>query len=183
MRTLIVIANPSLKSFSFEILQTVKIYLENLNHNVTVLDLYREKPQQQFYTHDNLDLVTYYQNLIYKADELIFIHPIYWCAPPAILKNFLEQNFREGFAYKYDSDNSYKPLLLGKNIRLIITSNESEKVYEGIGLPFKVVWDEFSIGTGMEIKDLIHIGDMKTNHNKRNKILKDITKRLEKWEL
>jgi len=45
----------------------------------------------------NLDI----QKKIKKADQLIFIYPVWWYSPPAILKGFLDRILTSPFAYKY----------------------------------------------------------------------------------
>ncbi len=176
MRNLIIIANPSLNSFSFKILQLLEKELNSLGERFEILDLYRCKPKQEFYTHNEDDSIKYFQNKIAKAKNLIFLHPLYWCSVPAILKNFLEQNFREGFAYKYEKEDNYIPLLKEKSMIIIITSNESTKGYEEVGNPYKTFWNEFSLGTGINIKKFIHIGNMRGNRDERDSILKDLGK-------
>ena len=177
-KRLIIIANPDLKSFSFKILDVLENTLRNDKVKYDVLDLYRNKHQQEFYTHKKNKSIKYFQELITNSDELIFIHPTYWCGAPAILKNFLDINFNEGFAYRY-VDDIYEPLLNNKSMRLIVTSNESEEVYNELGNPFLVAWKEFALGTGMEFEGVTHIGDMRNNKGNREEILDKLKKKFE----
>jgi NAD(P)H dehydrogenase (quinone) len=178
MKNLIIIANPNLNSFSFKIFNQLKKVLTSLGQEYEILDLYRCKPQQEFYTHQEDDSVKYFQSKISEANNLIFIHPLYWCSVPAILKNFLDQNFREGFAYKYEKEDKYIPLLKEKSMMIIVTSNESTEGYEEVGNPYKIFWDEFSYGTGIKLERLIHIGNMRGNIKERDDILEDLEQKL-----
>jgi putative NADPH-quinone reductase len=178
MKKLIVIANPVLDSFSFKILNQLEKVLTSLDQEYEILDLYRCKPQQEFYTHQEDDSIKYFQSKISEANNLIFVHPLYWCSVPAILKNFLDQNFREGFAYKYGKEEKYIPLLKEKSMIIIITSNESTEGYKEVGNPYKIFWDEFSFGTGIKLEKLIHIGNMRGNSEERDDILKDLGEEL-----
>ena len=180
MIKLIVIANPNPESFSFKILELLESSLREAKKQYDVLDLYRLKPQQKFYTHRENKSIDIIQNKITKAHEIIFIHPIYWCGPPAILKNFLDVNFRKGFAYRY-KDDVYEPLLTNKSMRLIVTSNESEEIYKEIGNPFLVAWKEFALGTGIELKGMIHIGNMRNNKGNRREILNKLKSKFESF--
>lgn len=47
------------------------------------------------------ELVGKYQGKIAKSGRLIFIFPIWWYAPPAILKGFFDRAFTPGFAYNF----------------------------------------------------------------------------------
>lgn len=66
------------------------------------------------------------QKLITWADHLVFVYPIWWATPPAMMKLFLELVLTSGFAYKYKAPiygviPSWDKLLSGKSARLIAT--------------------------------------------------------------
>jgi len=42
------------------------------------------------------------QKKMSKADEYIFIFPVWWGGMPAILKNFFDTNLSSGFAFEYE---------------------------------------------------------------------------------
>ncbi|VVB56944.1 Glutathione-regulated potassium-efflux system ancillary protein KefF [uncultured archaeon] len=46
-------------------------------------------------------LVAKYQQLITKAERLIFIYPVWWYGAPAMLKGFFDRVFTPGFAYNF----------------------------------------------------------------------------------
>lgn len=64
------------------------------------------------------------QRLIKWASHLVFVYPVWWSAPPALLKGFLDRVFLPDFAFKYRENNSnFDKLLKGRSARMILTSN------------------------------------------------------------
>ena len=63
------------------------------------------------------------QQAILRADHLVIIHPLWLGSMPALLKGFLEQVFRPGFAFgKPDKPGRPGPKLLkGRSARVIVT--------------------------------------------------------------
>lgn len=61
------------------------------------------------------------QALIKAADHLVFIHPLWLGEMPALLKAFLEQTARPGFAYDIKKPPFRNGLLAGKSARVVIT--------------------------------------------------------------
>jgi len=66
------------------------------------------------------DTLVHAQTVCASADHLVLIYPLWLGTMPALLKGFLEQVFRPGFALAY-GDGLPKPLLSGKSARIIIT--------------------------------------------------------------
>ncbi|MFN7024347.1 MAG: NAD(P)H-dependent oxidoreductase [Pseudorhizobium sp.] len=61
------------------------------------------------------------QALIGAADHLVFVHPLWLGEMPALLKAFLEQVARPGFAYDIKKPPFRNGLLSGKSARVVIT--------------------------------------------------------------
>lgn len=61
------------------------------------------------------------QDMISQADHLVLLYPLWMGTMPALLKGFLEQLFRPGFAISQETDKMPKKLLKGKSARIIIT--------------------------------------------------------------
>jgi len=63
------------------------------------------------------------QQAIARADHLVIIHPLWLGSMPALLKGFLEQVFRPGFAFgkPRKSGRPGAKLLKGKSARVIVT--------------------------------------------------------------
>jgi putative NADPH-quinone reductase len=61
------------------------------------------------------------QDAILWADHLVIIYPLWQGGPPALLKVFLEQVFRYGFALSAPGSAKMEGLLKGRSARVIVT--------------------------------------------------------------
>lgn len=99
MNVLIIYAHPNPSSFNGAILEHVQKGLEETNHSVTLLDLYKEQFDPVLVFNEekkrrdllNEEETKRYRELVQKADILLFIYPIWWWGMPAILKGFIDQ--------------------------------------------------------------------------------------------
>ena len=70
------------------------------------------------------------QDSIQNADHLVLIFPLWLCDVPALLKGFLEQVLRPGFAYTGAMDRGhFRKLLKGKSAHIIVTMGMPAIVY------------------------------------------------------
>lgn len=69
------------------------------------------------------------QATIAWADHLVFIYPLWLGSMPALLKGFLEQALRPGFAIKPNERTLRSGLLTGKSARIVITMGMPAAVY------------------------------------------------------
>jgi len=120
---LIIVANPKEQSLSFSIAKHYKEIAKNRGDNVEIIDLYRQKHQQPFFTNEALPTPQkeYFQSKISWADELVFVFPYWWGSMPAILKNFIDWNFSSEFAFEYVNSRP-KGLLTGKSVKIFTTT-------------------------------------------------------------
>jgi putative NADPH-quinone reductase len=97
-------------------------------HEVTVLpvaqiDFPLLRTKDEFNAGEPLEAIRQCQQAIAAADHLVIIHPLWLGSMPALLKGFLEQVFRPGFAF----GKPVKPgrpgakLLKGKSARVVVT--------------------------------------------------------------
>jgi NAD(P)H dehydrogenase (quinone) len=144
-KTLIITAHPSSKGFTHAIAEVIKEQREKIGNEVEILDLYKTNLKQDFLNFENVREIptdpvqTDIQNKITNASELVFIHPLWWVAPPAILKNFLDQNLTSRFAYRY-IDGKRVGLLKGKTASVYITCDGPLLIYMLLGFPFATIW-------------------------------------------
>lgn len=62
------------------------------------------------------------QEMIRRAEHLVFVYPTWWATMPALLKGFLDRVFLPGFAFKYRENSPFwDKLLTGRTARLIVT--------------------------------------------------------------
>jgi putative NADPH-quinone reductase len=79
------------------------------------------------------DSIKQAQDLIRWADHLAIFYPLWLGSMPALLKGFLEQTFRPGFAFEYQkSGGMANKLLTGKSARIIVTMGMPAMVYQWI---------------------------------------------------
>jgi NAD(P)H dehydrogenase (quinone) len=182
MYTLIIKAHPSSKGFTHIIADTYSKARIEAGHTCEIIDLYKETRQDYlvFEDHhdqrvDQVELRTQMQERITKADELVFIHPMWWGIMPAIMKNWIDVNFTPGFSHKYENHKPI-PLLKGKTARVFLTSDAPAYLYLLIGLPYKSIWSIITFGfVGIKTSSITLFGDMRDrSENKISKILKKV---------
>ena len=67
---------------------------------------------------------------IKKADHLVWIHPVWWGALPAMMKGFIDRLFLPGIAYQYRENSIWwDKLLTGKTARIITTLDQPAWYY------------------------------------------------------
>ncbi|RJE77171.1 hypothetical protein BGP78_09730 [Pseudoalteromonas sp. MSK9-3] len=124
---LIIVANPKLASLSFGIAKKYQSLCQDKGYKVELIDLYREEHQQPFFTFEKYSKVektpamSYFQEKINNADEIVFVFPFWWGSMPAILKNFIDWNFAVNFAFKY-TNRAPIGLLKGKDVKVFTTN-------------------------------------------------------------
>ena len=128
MKKLIIIAQPSKKWFLWELALEYKKQSKLIWDKIEVLDLYNKKNFQPNLEFQNMKVLNKdpnrekFQKKIKRADELVFIFPIWWGNMPAILKNFIDTNFEAGFAYKFQKWSAIPKKLLKWKTASIYTS-------------------------------------------------------------
>jgi len=72
--------------------------------------------------------VTAAQEAIRWAEHLVIVYPLWLGMMPALLKGFLEQVFRPGFAHRTDA-RGWEALLGGRSARIVVTMGMPALVY------------------------------------------------------
>lgn len=158
MKTLIVTAHPSSKGFTHQIAEAYKRGRVAKGHEVEILDLYKAPKQDFLRYEEKSDLAASdplrdeMQKKIADAEHIVFVHPLWWVAPPAILKNFIDVNFAARFAFRYINGKKVG-LLKGKSTSVFITCDGPWWIYWLIAKPFYTIW-RFGIleYCGMKVK-------------------------------
>ncbi|QZT36099.1 NAD(P)H-dependent oxidoreductase [Halosquirtibacter xylanolyticus] len=134
MRNLIIYTHFNNESFTKAVVTKMEQELLNAKQEVELIDLYKDKfnpvlDLQDFnYSFNGGDIpkdVKAYQETISKADNLIFVFPLWWWQMPAILKGFFDKVFTQGFAFEYTSEGP-KGLLKEKKIDIVINTGSNE---------------------------------------------------------
>ena len=129
MRTLIVLGHPDKQSFCASLADSYERGAKEKGGDVeriNLIDLRFDPILRNGYRKiQNLesDLVEA-QRLIKWANHIVFVYPIWWSAPPALLKGFIDRVFLPNFAFKYrENSTNWDKLLTGRSARLILTSD------------------------------------------------------------
>ncbi len=107
MRKLVITAHPNPQGFTHKMAQRFIETSERHGHECFLMNLYDEKRRQEYLMLDHMNKPIpdhtreEIQQKITRADELVFIFPLWNFDAPAILKNWIDVNFSSGFAYRY----------------------------------------------------------------------------------
>ncbi|WP_379156483.1 NAD(P)H-dependent oxidoreductase [Paenibacillus sp. sgz5001063] len=126
MNILVIYTHPNHQSLSYAFLQEV---LRGSRENakvaeIQVLDLYEEgfdpvlvfgEHKRRRDMHTDPALAKYREQLQW-ADQIVFVYPIWWGRPPAMLLGYIDQMFASGFAYKDKGGLLPEGLLKGKTV-------------------------------------------------------------------
>ena len=114
------------------------------------------------------------QKLVAWSDHLVFVYPIWWATPPALLKVFFEIIFEPGFAYQYKKSTGIAPkwdkLLLNKSARVITTMDSPPWYYKWFGgdPAFKMMKDILNF-CGIKPVYKNYFGSVKSSSEKQKK--------------
>ncbi|CAM3600841.1 NAD(P)H-dependent oxidoreductase [Erysipelothrix urinaevulpis] len=132
MKSLIVYAHPWDGSFNQHVLLETKKILESRGDNIDIIDLYKDGFNPVL---DQADLKVFgqgnyadpiaedYANRLKQADNVIFVFPIWWYGPPAILKGFFDKVFLKNHTYKQNDKGEMTGILTGKKAIALTTAN------------------------------------------------------------
>jgi NAD(P)H dehydrogenase (quinone) len=142
MKVLVVYAHPNPQSFNHAILESFTDGLKKAGHSCEVSDLYAAGFDACFKSPDFAQFsggkmpadVVREQQKVAGADAMAFIYPVWWWAPPAILKGWYDRVLAAGFAYGEDEQGKPVGLLKHKKVVLITTTLGEEESYQGTGI-------------------------------------------------
>jgi NAD(P)H dehydrogenase (quinone) len=169
MKHLLVLAHPRLESFTHRVAATYTQAVQALGHEVVLRDLYamrfdpvadadegRTRPQGE----PAPDVRVEMDHLV-AADVVTFVSPVWWIAPPAILKGWLDRVLRGGgFAYGYGPTGP-RGSLLGKRSLVFTSSGSTQREFVDSRKldAIRVMW---GVGTvefcGMALLEHLHFG-------------------------
>jgi len=135
---LVVLGHPSLNSLNRKIADS---YFDGAKKNFQVKKLYLPEIKFDPVLHEGYNKVQDLEKDLVKAQELIkwanhlvFVYPIWWLNPPAILKGFIDRVFLPGFAFKYKEKSPYPVRYLkGKSASVINTVGGPRILYILLG--------------------------------------------------
>ncbi|MBI2045700.1 NAD(P)H-dependent oxidoreductase [Candidatus Pacearchaeota archaeon] len=185
-KILVIMGHPSKNSFSRALadyyiegagknFEVKSIFLSDIKFNPILIDGYSEKQKLE---PDLIDA----QEKIKWAEHILIIYPIWWTAPPAILKGFIERVFLPGFAFRYEKGGKVNKLLNGKTASLIMTTGGRRLWYFLFGW---IMNKPMSIGTlgfcGIKTKKQLFISEVrKVEYERANRIFRNLRRLGEK---
>lgn len=131
LNVLVIYTYPNHKSLNYAFLQSVmKGSNENSNiSEVQVVDLYEEgfnpllvfnEEKRRRDMHKDPSVERYRKQIMW-ADKLVFIYPIWWGRPPAMLLGYVDRVFASKFAYRNKQGLLPEGLLKGKTVVCVST--------------------------------------------------------------
>ncbi len=117
MKTLVIVAHPHIEKSVIN-----KRWIDALTGQVTIHQLYAAYPQG---TPIN---VAHEQALVEKHDRIIFQYPLYWYAAPALLKEWIDSVFTDGWAYGAGGD-----AMVNKEIGVAVSCGGKELEFSARG--------------------------------------------------
>ncbi|MFY0543540.1 NAD(P)H-dependent oxidoreductase [Brevibacillus sp. H7] len=153
MKACIVFAHEGTSSFNHEILNRVTTACEQAGIEYKVRDLYKMNFKAVFDAEEMRNVeqknvsadIAEEQELLTEADLLVMIYPVWWWAPPAILKGYIDRVFTNNFAFRYEA-NGPIGLLSGKQAVVFTTTRESDAKMREKGLD-QVIQKQIADGT------------------------------------
>lgn len=158
MKALVVYAHPHKNGHNGLVLGSVEKELKNRKISYEILDLYkmnfdcRMRPEEH-YLAKKMALgkdIKEIQKKMKECDHYIFIYPIWWNGPPALMKGFLDRVLSSGFAYRYVPfiGKLGRPvgMLKGKRAAVFITTGSPKILHwliEGSRSKKNISWDTF----------------------------------------
>lgn len=146
MNTLIITAHPSSKWFTHKIAEAYKTWSEQKWNKVEILNLYTSEIKANFLEYEDISGMTHdsyvgkMHEKIAKAQEIIFVFPVWWYDSPAIMKNFIDVVFTSWFAYKYHKRWYPIWLLTEKYVKVFCTADGPSFIYTLWISPLQRMW-------------------------------------------
>lgn len=142
MRVLVIVGNPKPESFDLALGAAYCDGARDAGHEAELLDLAAlsfDPILRSGFAHQPLEPdLEAAQKSIAAADHVVWIWPLYYMLPPALLKGFIERAFVADFAIKigrpyWGGIPNYTPLLKGKSARQVITMQMPGLLYRLLG--------------------------------------------------
>jgi NAD(P)H dehydrogenase (quinone) len=164
---LIVTAHPSRAGRTHRIAEAYKAESEKVGHQATLLDLYAPENRLPLLAFETVkawpqsEQQDRMKRLITEADELVFVHPVWWGTVPAALKNWIDTVFQAGFAFQYDAKGKVAKLLTGKTAKVFATCDAPAFIYALPFFPFRSFWKTAVLGfCGVKVTDIQVFGSI-----------------------
>ncbi|MCM0667956.1 NAD(P)H-dependent oxidoreductase [Flavobacterium tyrosinilyticum] len=170
MNILVVYAHPSKKSYTFQVLERLKLALNTEKWNVEISDLYasnfvsdmsEEEYEREGFAKIQLPIpadVLAEQEKIEKADCIIFLYPVWWSDCPAKLKGWFDRVYSVGYAYG-QNETSRKMKTIPYGLVICTAGHPNEFLHEiEIAQSMEKIMLEDRLGKRFTHKEMIILG-------------------------
>ena len=154
---LVVLCHPERDSYNRAVADRVIAALRAGGHAVRFHDLYEERfdpvlkmsELRRGYTFDAQAQA--HGNELESCGGLVFVHPEWWGAPPAVLKGWIDRVFRPGLAYEFEGEEfgakRKRGLLASKRALVFATTEARESEVNSEGRPpLEIFWRQSVFG-------------------------------------
>lgn len=156
MRVFVVFAHPRRDSLNGALLGALEEGLRQGGHEPDVADLYAERFDPRLSAEELVgpgeirpapDAKAYQERLL-AAGGLVLLFPVWWFAPPAILKGFVDRVFTEGVAFRFGPAGDVEGLLPQAKALVVNTTGASAAHYSAAGFdgPLRQTLDRWTLG-------------------------------------
>jgi NAD(P)H dehydrogenase (quinone) len=168
VRHVVILSHPDSASFNAAIARRYAETARSFGQAADIFDLYREDfdprlPVEELPWRSGFQAradVVAARERVRPAEVVVFVYPLWFNAPPAMLKGFVERVFGMGFGYASDAGGT-KPLLTGKNLVSISTSGAPDLWVRQTGAMdhLRTGFDDH-VGAvcGLAVLDHLHLG-------------------------
>jgi len=196
MNVLVIYSHPSQKSYTFQVLQQLRIVVEKENWNIEISDLYAMNFQSDMsegeyeregFAKTELPIasdVAEEHRKIELADCIIFLYPVWWSDCPAKLKGWFDRVYSVGYAYKQQPNlPKMKTIKYGL---VICTAGHSNEFFTEIGMAqsMKMIMLEDRLGMRFEHKEMIILGgtlDIENVRESHKVVIEGLSNKIKKY--
>jgi NAD(P)H dehydrogenase (quinone) len=121
------------------------------------------------------------QDKVSRSESIVFIHPVWWTGPPAILKGWTDRVFSMGFAYTFSEKDGHPIGLLKQRKGMVInTAGAGEEDAKASGMTGAVRQAEvagvFTFSGIQEASHVVFYNVVKTDDKTRRHYLEEARK-------
>lgn len=178
-RHAVILAHPDENSFNAAVARTWCEAARACGHEAELRDLYRlgfnpvlkatEQPRPDLYAMSN-DVAAELA-VIASADIFVLIYPVWFGAPPAILKGYVDRVLGSGFSYGAIRERAHHQFMSGKQLVSISTSGNSLQWLDeqGAWTSLRSVFGDYLVKAfSMAGSDHLHLANIVDNMTERH---------------
>jgi NAD(P)H dehydrogenase (quinone) len=170
----VILCHPDPHSFNAKVAQTYCDAVHARSHDAIVRDLYgmnfnpvlqaTERPSSHKFV--PMDDVVTELDALGGADVIVFVYPIWFGTPPAMMKGYVERVLGAGFGHRLMSEPGRGSIAAGKHLVSITTSGNSSQWLEAQGtlVSLRNVFDQYLANAfSMESHEHLHLSEIVEN--------------------